>query len=151
MNNSSPIEDLFDDPKSGHLLTRAIIDTIREPLLVLDTDLRGLVASPSFYTSFKTLPSDTEGRLVYELGNGQWNIPALRGLLKGVIPDHATVDAFEVEHDFPTLGRRTMVLSSREIRYENGQKKALLLFTTLPTDALLKRNGKNLSSKKTSY
>lgn len=119
-------EDLFDDPKNGHLLTRAIIDTIREPLIVLDTDLRVLVASPSFYTAFKVLPSDTEGLLVYELGNGQWDIPALRGLLKGVIPDHATVDAFEVSHDFPSIGRRTMLLSSREIRYENGKKKSLV-------------------------
>lgn len=108
------------------MLTRAIIDTIREPLLVLDADLRILVASPSFYTTFKVLPSDTNGKLVYELGNGQWNIPALRGLLKGVIPDNATVDAFEVEHDFPTIGKRIMLLSSREIRYENGQRKSLL-------------------------
>jgi two-component sensor histidine kinase len=119
-------DDLFDDPQNGHLLTRAIIDTIREPLIVLDSDLRVMVASPSFYNAFKVLPSDTEGVLVYELGNGQWDIPALRGLLKGVIPDHATVDAFEVEHDFPTIGRRTMLLSSREIRYENGKKKSLV-------------------------
>lgn len=126
MNKIETIDDLFDEPENGHLLTRAIIDTIREPLVVLDTDLRVLVASPSFYNAFKVLPSDTEGRLIYELGNGQWNIPALRGLLKGVIPDHATVDAFEVEHDFPTIGRRTMVLSSREIRYENGKKKSLV-------------------------
>ncbi len=119
-------DDLFDDPENGHLLTRAIIDTIREPLVVLDSDLRVLVASPSFYNAFKVLPSDTEGVLIYDLGNGQWDIPALRGLLKGVIPDHATVDAFEVEHDFPSIGRRTMLLSSREIRYENGKKKSLV-------------------------
>jgi two-component sensor histidine kinase len=122
----SPIEDLFTDPKHGHLLTRAIIDTIREPLLVLNKDLHVLVASPSFYKTFQTLPSDTEGKLVYELGNGQWNIPALRGLLKGVIPNDATVDAFEVEHDFPSIGRRTMLLSSREILYENDQRKSLV-------------------------
>lgn len=127
MDPSLPIvEDLFNDPENGHLLTRAIIDTIREPLLVLDADLRVLVASPSFYNAFKVLPSDTTGKLVYDLGNGQWNIPELRGLLKGVIPDHATVDAFEVVHDFPTIGKRIMLLSSREIRYENGQKKSLV-------------------------
>lgn len=126
VNNGNVIEDLFDDPKNGHLLTRAIIDTIREPLLVLDAQLRILVASPSFYNAFKSLPSDTEGKLIYELGNGQWNIPALRGLLKGVIPNDATVDAFEVEHDFPTIGRRIMLLSSREILYENDQRKSLV-------------------------
>lgn len=119
-------DDLFDDPKNGHLLTHAIIDTIREPLIVLNKDLCVLAASPSFYTTFKVLPSDTEGKHIYELGNGQWNIPALRGLLKGVIPDHATVDAFEVEHDFPVIGRRIMQLSSKEIRYENGQQKTLV-------------------------
>lgn len=126
MNAHTPIESLLDDPKNGHLLTRAIIDTIREPLIVLDTDLRVLVASPSFYATFKTLPSETEGKLVYELGNGQWDIPALRSLLKGVIPDNATVDAFEVEHNFPSIGSRTMLLSSREIRYDNGKRKSLL-------------------------
>ena len=126
MNADSLIDDLFTDPKHGHLLTRAIIDTIREPLLVLNKELCVLVASPSVYSVFKTFPSDTEGKLIYELGNGQWNIPALRGLLKGVLPNDATVDAFEVEHDFPTIGKRTMLLSSREIVYENDQRKSLV-------------------------
>jgi two-component sensor histidine kinase len=111
-------------------------------------DLRVLVASPSFYTAFKTLPSDTEGKLVYDLGNGQWNIPELRGLLKGVIPDHATLDAFEVEHDFPAIGRRTMLLSSREIRYENGKKKSLVTIYDVTERRKLEADAKRLIKQK---
>ncbi|MFZ2887033.1 MAG: histidine kinase dimerization/phosphoacceptor domain -containing protein [Minisyncoccia bacterium] len=148
MNTSAPLEDLFNDPKNGHFLTRAIIDTIREPLLVLDSDLRVLVASPSFYTAFKVLPSDTTGKLVYELGSGQWNIPELRGLLKGVIPEHATVDAFEVVHDFPTIGKRTMLLSSREIRYDNGQKKSLVTIYDITDRRELEAQKEKLSRQK---
>ncbi|MFZ2556198.1 MAG: PAS domain-containing protein [Minisyncoccia bacterium] len=126
MNIPLPKEDLLADPTHGHLLTRAIIDTIREPLLILNKDLRILAASPSFYKTFKTLPSETEGHHMYELGNGQWDIPALRVLLKGVLPDNVAMEAFEVEHDFPGIGKRTMVLRSREIQYENDQRKSLL-------------------------
>ncbi len=148
VNNRASIEDLFDDPKNGHLLTRAIIDTIREPLVVLNADLRVLVASPSFYNAFKTLPSETEGKLIYDLGNGQWDIPELRGLLKGVIPNHAMVDAFEVEHDFPTIGRRTMLLSSREIQYDNGQKKSLLTIYDITDRRKLEADTQRLSLQK---
>jgi two-component sensor histidine kinase len=148
VNNHKPSDDLFNDPKNGHLLTRAIIDTIREPLIVLDTDLRVLVASPSFYKAFQVLPSDTEGQLIYDLGNKQWDIPALRGLLKGVIPDHATVDAFEVEHDFPSIGRRIMLLSSREIHYENGQKKSLLTIYDITERRKLEADRERLMAQK---
>lgn len=148
MNTHNPIKDLFDDPENGHLLTRAIIATIREPLIVLDEDLRVLVASPSFYNAFKVLPSDTEGKLIYELGNGQWNVPALRGLLKGVIPEHATVDAFEVEHEFPTIGKRTMLLSSREIRYENGKRKSLVTIYDVTERRKLEADKERLSMQK---
>lgn len=124
--NLRPIDDLFSDTKNGHLLTRAIIETIHESLLVVDKDLRVLAASPSFYTAFKVEPSETEGHLIYELGNGQWDIPVLRKLLEDVIPKGIAVDAFEVEHDFPSIGKRTMLISSREIMYENDRRKSLL-------------------------
>ena len=86
-------------------LEEAIVDTVREPLIVLDDALRVVAASRSFYRAFVTTPPETEGRSLYELGNGQWDIPALRELLTAVIPQHATIEDFEVEHDFrPSAG-----------------------------------------------
>jgi len=95
-------------------LEAAIVDTVREPLVVLDDALRVVVASRSFYRAFAATPQDTEGRLFWELGNGQWNIPSLRELLAAVIPRHTTIEEFEVEHDFPFIGRRTMLFEREE-------------------------------------
>ena len=73
-------------------LEEAIVDTVREPLIVLDDALRVVVASRSFYRAFAVTPEETEGRLLYELGNGQWDNPSLRQLLLDVIPQHTTVE-----------------------------------------------------------
>jgi two-component sensor histidine kinase len=108
-------------------LEEAIVDTVREPLIVLDEDLRVVVASRSFYRAFAAGREDTDGRLLYELGNGQWNIPALRRLLEEIIPQHTTIEEFEVEHDFPTLGRRTMLLNARKVFYEGNNSTSLLV------------------------
>jgi len=91
-------------------LEEAIVDTVREALVVLDDVLRVVVASRSFYRAFKVTPLETEGRPLYELGDGQWDIPALRERLAAVIPRHTTVEEFEVEDNFPKIGRRTMLL-----------------------------------------
>jgi PAS domain-containing protein len=82
-------------------LEHAIVDTAREPLVVLDGELRVITASRSFYLAFKVTPDQVEGRLLYELGGGEWNIPALRTLLEKIIPQHTTMEEYEVEHDFP--------------------------------------------------
>ena len=108
-------------------LEEAIVDTVREPLVVLDDALRVVSASRSFYQAFAVTPSETEGRPRYELGNGQWNISALRELLTAVIPQHTTIEEFEVEHDFPTIGRRTMFLNARKIFYEGNNSTSLLV------------------------
>ena len=108
-------------------LEEAIVDTVREPLIVLDENLRVLVASRSFYRAFATDRDNTDGRLLYELGNGQWNIPALRLLLEEIIPQHTTIEEFEVEHDFPTLGWRTMLLNARKVFYEGNNSTSLLV------------------------
>ncbi|RJQ35394.1 PAS domain-containing protein [Candidatus Parcubacteria bacterium] len=118
--------DPLGDPKDGHILTRAIIDTIREPLIVLDEQLRIIVASRSFYKKFRQTYENTQGKKFYDLGNGQWNIPKLRTLLENVIPEHKSVEGYEVDHDFPFLGARTMLLNAREVRYKNGRKKMLI-------------------------
>jgi chemotaxis protein methyltransferase CheR len=108
-------------------LEEAIVDTVREPLIVLDENLRVVVASRSFYRAFAAARDDTEGRFLYELGNGQWNIPSLRQLLEEIIPHHTTIEEFEVDHDFPTLGRRTMLLNARKVFYEGNNSTSLLL------------------------
>ena len=111
----------------GHSLAEAIVETVREPLVVLDRDLRVIAASRSFYRTFAAEPGNTEGRMLYELGDGQWNIPALRTVLEDIIPRHRTVEAYEVEHEFPTIGRRVMLLNARQVFDEDGTGSALLL------------------------
>src|SRR5690349_9405150 len=113
--------------KQRRSLEEAIVDTVREPLVVLDDALRVVVASRSFYRAFAVTPEDTEGRFFYELGTGQWNIPALRELLTAIIPHHTTIEEFEVEHDFPRIGRRTMLLNARKIFYEGNNSTSLLV------------------------
>ena len=111
----------------GQSLAEAIVDTVREPLVVLDRDLRVIAASRSFYRTFAAEPLNTQGRMIYELGDGQWNIPALRTVLEDVIPKQRTVEAYEVEHEFPTIGRRVMLLNARQVLDEDGSAAALLL------------------------
>jgi two-component sensor histidine kinase len=108
------------------LLSDAIISTISEPMVVLNEDLRVIVASRAFYEKFHTEYKDAHDELFYELGNGQWNIPQLRKLLEKVIPEKKIVEGYEVEHDFEHLGKRVMIINAREIDYKNGQKKMLL-------------------------
>src|ERR1700730_11977522 len=96
-------------------LARAIVDTVREPLLVLDKDLRVISASRSFYNTFKVSPQETNGHLLYDLGEGQWDIPALRVLLENILPKSAFLEDYEVEHDFPDIGRRIVLLNARTI------------------------------------
>ena len=81
-----------------------IVDTVREPLLLLDTTLRVRSANRAFYQTFHVSPGETEGRLIYELGNGQWDIPALRTLLEDIIPQSSVFDDYELEHHFPAIG-----------------------------------------------
>jgi two-component sensor histidine kinase len=111
----------------GYSLAEAIVDTVREPLVVLDRDLRVVAASRSFYRTFAAEPQDTQGRRLYELGDGQWNIPGLRNVLEDIIPKHRTVEAYEVEHEFPTIGRRVMLLNARQVFDEGGVASALLV------------------------
>src|SRR5215216_6621319 len=83
-----------------------IVDTVREPLLILDATLRVRSANRAFYETFHVSPEETEERLIYELGNGQWDIPDLRTLLEDIVPRSSAFDDFELEHDFPAIGRR---------------------------------------------
>lgn len=117
----------MDSIADGGTLAQALVDTVRESLLVLDGDLRVVAASRSFYATFKTTPAETQGRLVYDLGTGEWNNAALRELLERIIPEHGVMDHFEVEQDFPTIGPRTMLLNARKVFYQGDLNTTLLL------------------------
>ena len=106
---------------------QGIVDTIREPVLVLDKDLRVIAASRSFYSTFKVSPEDTKGRLLYALGDGQWDIPKLRVLLEQIIPERGVMEGYEVDHEFPGLGSRTICLNARQVFYEGGAGTTILL------------------------
>src|SRR5881227_3792981 len=93
-----------------------IVDTVREPLLILDTTLRVRSANRAFYQTFHVSPAETEGRLIYELGNGQWDIPDLRRLLEDIVPTSSVFNDFELEHTFPAIGRRVMLLNARKLQ-----------------------------------
>ena len=93
-----------------------IVDTVREPLLILDATLRVRSANRAFYQTFHVSPGETEGRLIYELGNGQWDIPDLRTLLEDIVPKSSVFDDFELDHTFPAIGRRVMLLNARKLQ-----------------------------------
>ena len=105
----------------------SVIDTVREPLIALDQDLRVVSVSRSFYEVFKVKPEETVGQLIYDLGNKQWNIPKLRELLETILPQKTTFDNYEVEHDFATIGRRIMLLNARQIQRGLGKERIILL------------------------
>jgi len=104
----------------------AIIRTVRGPLLVLNKDLRIISANEAFYTAFRVAPSDTENRLLYDLGNRQWNIPKLRLLLEEILPEKNTIEDFVVEHDFKDIGQKTMLLNARTLQ-QGPDKTSLIL------------------------
>ncbi len=107
--------------------TENIIDTIREPLLVIDKDLRVIKASRSFYKFFKVTAEETIDKLIYELGNHQWDIPKLKELLEKIIPEKNSFDNYEVEHNFSTIGKRVMLLNARQVKRALGKEKVILL------------------------
>ncbi|MBK7268350.1 MAG: response regulator [Flavobacteriales bacterium] len=110
-----------------HEYTASIVATVREPLLVLDADLRVQSASRSFYENFRVTPEGTENRLLYDLGNRQWDIPALRRLLEEVLPQENQVNDFSVEHEFEHIGKKTMLLNARRLIRATDQTPLILL------------------------
>ena len=104
-----------------------LVETIREGLLVLDPDLTVQFANRSFCDIFAATPEDTVGLKLYELGNGQWDIPELRSLIEAILPEHATIEAFEVDRVFPSIGRRVMLLNARKVNRPGKQTQQVLL------------------------
>jgi two-component sensor histidine kinase len=108
-------------------VAQGIVDTIREPLLVLDRDLRVVAASRAFCTTFMLEIDDVLGKPLYELGDGEWNIPRLRLLLGQILPEQGAMENYEVQHDSRSIGRRTMLLNAREVFYEGGSTANIFL------------------------
>jgi two-component system CheB/CheR fusion protein len=124
----------IDATKRGADFAEAIVETVREPLVILNQNLHVMKANKTFYETFRTAQVETEGRLIYELGNGQWNIPKLRELLESILPAHSTFRDFEVTHDFEHVGRKVMMLNASEIFNPNAQARTILLAIEDATD-----------------
>ncbi len=129
LNLAMPDEAKFIDIDDGNTLAHAIVDTVRDPLLVLDQHQNIIAASRSFYQTFKLDSHNVRGRLLYEIENGQWDIPELRRLLEKIATDDTAVDGYEVAREFPGIGHRVMLLNARKVFYEDGtHTKTLLAF-----------------------
>jgi two-component system, chemotaxis family, CheB/CheR fusion protein len=107
--------------------TLSIITTLRDPILVLDADLKIISANRSFYQIFRVTPQDTENKLIYELGDKQWDIPQLRELLEKILPESTTIENYLVEHDFPGIGHHKILLNARRIFNEKVKFERILL------------------------
>jgi two-component system CheB/CheR fusion protein len=124
----------IDAAKRGLDFAEAIVATVREPLVILSQNLRVLKANKAFYDTFRAAPKETEGRLIYDLGNGQWDIPKLRELLESILPAHSSFRDFEVTHEFEHVGRKAMLLNASEIFNPNAQARTILLAIEDVTD-----------------
>src|SRR3989344_5763065 len=109
------MDDKNDSKEAALHYMQTLVDVARESFLILDHNLRVVSANPIFYETFKVAQEQTEGKLVYELGNGQWNIPDLKSLLENILPEKKAIRDYEVKHIFETIGVKTMLLNARQI------------------------------------
>src|SRR4051812_37282012 len=109
------------------VIASEIVETVPSALLILDRDFNITSANRAFYQTFRTSAAETEGCHIYALGNGQWDIPAMRTLLESVIPHQTSVEKFELDHDFPSIGRRKMLVNARKILRPGDHDGVILL------------------------
>jgi CheY-like chemotaxis protein len=121
------IKFLNDEVDEARDFAESVINTVREPLISLDQDLRVVTANHSFYETFKVTPENTIGNFIYDLGNRQWDIPKLRILIEEILPHDTVINGYEVEHDFPNIGLKTILLNARQIFRENIGSQIILL------------------------
>jgi hypothetical protein len=100
---------------------KTVVDVMREPILILDKNFKVMAANEPFYNTFQVEQKDTENKIVYDLGNGQWNIPALRKLLEDILPKNTFFKGFEVTHEFPVIGKKVIILNGRQIHKIGGR------------------------------
>ncbi len=121
------LEDLYRLLRSGHVQTQGIVDTLIEPLVVLDQNLCVITANPAFFEFFRADREETLGQSLFSLGDGQWDIPELRSLLSCVVPKSAAIVGYEVTHVFPQLGQRTMLVSARKLWHPDHSSSQMLM------------------------
>lgn len=113
--------DFFDQLwEESWIYIKTVVDVVREPVLILDKDLRVMAANDPFYQTFKVAPVDTAGKIIYGLGNGQWDIPDLRKLLEDILPKNTFFKGFQVAHEFPFIGKKVMILNARQIHFNSS-------------------------------
>ena len=110
--------------KESWTYIKTLVDVVREPVLILDKNFRVLAANDPFYKTFQVEQKDTEKKIVYELGNGQWDIPDLRKLLENILPKNTFFKGFEVAHNFPAIGQKVMILNARQIHFNKSDTAA---------------------------
>lgn len=104
-----------------------ILEAVKDPLIIMDGELRVFSANMSFYKTFKVLPKETEGEFIYDLGNRQWDIPDLRKLLSEIVTAKNSLDDYEITHEFETIGRKVMLLSARRVPPTPEKPRIILL------------------------
>lgn len=124
-------------------LAQAVVDTVREPLVVLNQEFRVVAASQSFYLRFRVKAEHTQGKLLYDLGEGRWDIPKLRVLLEKILPEQGAVENYEIEQDFPDIGTRALLLNARHVLYKAGSLSAILLGIEDVTEKRILENEKD--------
>jgi two-component system CheB/CheR fusion protein len=124
-NEITAIKELERSLKDAKSYAQNIVDTIQEPLIVLNSCMQVVYANHSFYETFRVTPQETEGRLIYAIGNKQWDIPGLHQLLEDILPENAAFEGYKVEHDFPEIGKRIIRLNARKI--ESSKENLILL------------------------
>ncbi|MCX5823187.1 MAG: PAS domain S-box protein [Deltaproteobacteria bacterium] len=133
--------------KEAQRYAESILETVREPLLVLDADLKIISANRNFYRIFKVTPGETIGSYIYDLGNKQWDIPRLREMLEEVLPEKEAFDNFEVDHNFRDIGHKIMLLNARQIyRKDIGTKMILLAIEDITERRKLEEAHNNLAA-----
>jgi nitrogen-specific signal transduction histidine kinase len=123
-NKTIPAETVWE---VAYTYIKTVVDTIRESFLILDSDLKVLSANKTFYATFKTSTNEVENKHVYELGNGQWNVPKLKVLLEDILPNNSFFTEFVVEHDFPKIGKKIMILNARRVYTPDEEDEIILL------------------------
>jgi two-component sensor histidine kinase len=137
-------DDLYRLLRNAHLQAQGVIDSLRDPLLVLDAGLSVVYANNAFYQTFEVGRDATLGRPLYELGDGQWDIPEFRQLLETVLPRSASVSDYEVQADFPVIGPRTMLVSARRMLHPDSSSRVILLSIVDATERFRREQGKDV-------
>lgn len=134
--------------------TKNIINTVHEPIIIVYEDFTVALANLSFYQTFAVNSGDTEGKLIYDLGNRQWNIPRLRQLLEEILPKTTSFDNFEIDHDFPHIGKKIMLLNACRMYLQDNRTKLIIMTIKDITESRkieeLEEKIKKLESKKNS-